>query len=54
MLIYAPFSGDVIAALDGLPDMQMPQTDRQHMAGNPRPMRFHERFLVRYDRFIAP
>lgn len=32
--VYAPCDGQVIAALDGLPDMQVPQTDRRHMAGN--------------------
>ena len=32
--IYAPCAGQVIAAIDGLPDMQVPLTDRQHMAGN--------------------
>ena len=32
--VYAPCSGQVIAAQDGLPDMPVPQTDRQHMAGN--------------------
>ena len=32
--VYAPCTGDVIAAHDGLPDMQVPQTDRDHMAGN--------------------
>jgi hypothetical protein len=32
--VYAPCAGDVIAARDGLPDMQVPQMDRDHMAGN--------------------
>lgn len=32
--VYAPCTGEVIAAFDGLPDMQVPQTDRDHMAGN--------------------
>ena len=32
--VYAPYSGQVIAAVDGLQDMPVPQTDRQHMAGN--------------------
>ena len=32
--VYAPCAGQVIAAIDGLPDMQVPQTDRQYMAGN--------------------
>lgn len=32
--VYAPCTGQVIAAQDGLPDMQVPQTDREHMAGN--------------------
>lgn len=32
--VHAPCAGQVIAAIDGLPDMQVPQTDRLHMAGN--------------------
>ena len=32
--VYAPCTGKVIAALDGVPDMQVPQMDRDHMAGN--------------------
>lgn len=32
--VYAPCTGQVIAALDSLPDMQVPQVDRKHMAGN--------------------
>jgi Peptidase family M23 len=32
--VHAPCAGIVIAALDGLPDMQAPQMDRDHMAGN--------------------
>lgn len=32
--VYAPCSGVVLVALDGLPDMQVPQMDREHMAGN--------------------
>lgn len=32
--VYAPCAGDVIAAQDGLPDMRVPQSDRDHMAGN--------------------
>jgi Peptidase family M23 len=118
--VYAPCSGVVLIALDGLPDMQPPQMDREHMAGNhvllrcknadvllghlkpgslsvavgnqlaigdrvanvgntgntgephlhihaqqrgtieeplsgnPLPMRFDERFLVRNDRFVSP
>ena len=32
--VYAPCAGQVIAAIDGLLDMQVPQTDRQYMAGN--------------------
>ncbi len=32
--VYAPCAGVVMRALDGLPDMQVPQTDRDHMAGN--------------------
>ena len=32
--VYAPCAGEVLAALDGLPDMQVPQVDRDHMAGN--------------------
>ena len=33
-LVYAPCTGEVVAARDGLPDMQVPQVDRAHMAGN--------------------
>ena len=32
--VFAPCTGQVITAQDGLPDMQVPQNDRQHMAGN--------------------
>ena len=32
--VYAPCSGVVVIALDGLPDMQVPLMDREHMAGN--------------------
>lgn len=32
--VYAPCAGEVIAAVDGVPDMQVPQIDRVHMAGN--------------------
>jgi Peptidase family M23 len=32
--VYAPCSGVVLVALDGLPDMSVPQVDREHMAGN--------------------
>lgn len=32
--VYAPCSGVVLIALDGLPDMRVPQVDREHMAGN--------------------
>jgi Peptidase family M23 len=32
--VYAPCGGSVLIALDGLPDMQVPQVDREHMAGN--------------------
>jgi Peptidase family M23 len=32
--VVAPCAGDVIAAVDGLPDMQVPQVDRDHLAGN--------------------
>ncbi len=32
--VYAPCTGKVIAALGDLPDMQVPQMDREHMAGN--------------------
>ena len=32
--VYAPCTGAVLIALDGLPDMQVPHVDRQHMAGN--------------------
>jgi Peptidase family M23 len=32
--VYAPCSGVVRVAMDGLPDMRVPQMDREHMAGN--------------------
>lgn len=32
--VYAPCTGVVMVAMDGLPDMQVPQMDRDHMAGN--------------------
>ena len=32
--VRAPCAGDVLAAVDGLPDMQPPQADRDHLAGN--------------------
>lgn len=32
--VYAPCSGAVLIALDGLPDMPVPEMDREHMAGN--------------------
>jgi murein DD-endopeptidase MepM/ murein hydrolase activator NlpD len=32
--IIAPCGGDVIAALDGLPDMEVPKADTAHLAGN--------------------
>jgi Peptidase family M23 len=32
--VLAPCSGDVVSSVDGLPDMQIPLTDRAHMAGN--------------------
>ena len=32
--VYAPCGGIVLVALDGLPDMQVPLMDREHMAGN--------------------
>ena len=32
--VYAPCGGLVLIALDGVPDMQPPQMDREHMAGN--------------------
>jgi hypothetical protein len=32
--VYAPCGGSVLIALDGLPGMQAPQLDREHMAGN--------------------
>ena len=39
--VHAPCAGQVSAALDGLPDMQVPQTDRLHMAGNHVLLRFN-------------
>lgn len=32
--VVAPCDGEVVAAFDGAPDMQPPQPDRSHMAGN--------------------
>ena len=32
--VYSPCTGKVIAAFDAVQDMQVPQMDRQHMAGN--------------------
>ncbi len=32
--VYAPCTGHVMEAFDGLPDMLVPQMDRHHMAGN--------------------
>lgn len=32
--VYAPCTGEVIATLGNLPDMQVPKMDREHMAGN--------------------
>lgn len=32
--VHAPCSGMVLIAMDGLPDMQVPHVDREHMAGN--------------------
>lgn len=32
--VVAPCGGDVIVAVDGLPDMQVPHVDRRHLAGN--------------------
>lgn len=32
--VRAPCAGDVLAGVDGLPDMQPPQPDRNHRAGN--------------------
>lgn len=32
--VVAPCGGDVIAALDGLPDMEVPKADTGHLAGN--------------------
>lgn len=32
--VLAPCSGEVVAAVDGLADMPVPETDRAHMAGN--------------------
>lgn len=33
-LVLAPCAGEVIAALDGLPDMPVPELDEQNLAGN--------------------
>jgi hypothetical protein len=32
--VIAPCAGQIIVAIDGLPDMQVPQVDRAHLAGN--------------------
>ena len=32
--VIAPCAGDVIVAVDGLPDLQVPQMDAAHLAGN--------------------
>jgi hypothetical protein len=32
--VIAPCAGEVIAAVDGLPDLEVPQVDRDHLAGN--------------------
>ena len=32
--VLAPCAGEVILAVDGLPNMQVPQVDRDHLAGN--------------------
>lgn len=32
--VLAPCAGDVIFAVDGLPDMQVPELDEKHLAGN--------------------
>lgn len=34
MVVIAPCSGNVIAAVDGLPDMPVPEVDEAHLAGN--------------------
>ncbi|KFI07946.1 hypothetical protein JN27_06785 [Massilia sp. BSC265] len=32
--VFAPCSGTVVFAIDGVPDMRVPETDRAHMLGN--------------------
>ncbi len=32
--VHAPCTGDVLVAIDGLPDMRPPAADRDHLAGN--------------------
>ncbi len=32
--VLAPCAGEIVFAVDGLPDMQVPQADRVHLAGN--------------------
>ncbi len=32
--VLAPCAGQVVIAVDGLPDMQVPDVDRDHLAGN--------------------
>ena len=34
MRVLAPCAGEVVIAVDGLPDMQVPEVDRDHLAGN--------------------
>ncbi|WP_295444449.1 M23 family metallopeptidase [uncultured Thiodictyon sp.] len=39
--VLAPCAGPVVRAVDGLPDMQVPEMDREHMAGNHVMLRCH-------------
>jgi hypothetical protein len=32
--VFAPCAGEIVSAVDGLLDMQVPEVDRAHMAGN--------------------
>lgn len=40
--VLAPCTGEIISAVDGLPDMQVPRTDRVNLAGNHVTLRCHD------------
>lgn len=65
--VLAPCAGEVLAAIDYLPDMQPSHADREHPAevgnsgntgaplrGDPLPISFDGRFLVRGARIERP